>query len=94
MLSRPKPGESEVDLLRFQSQFLEAGAAPAVQLVKGSRRHGDAHPDQLPPQDRRDVVMLDSECLQDGHGERGISLREPAFLLRREGSTYGSPFFS
>lgn len=60
MLSRPKPGESEVDLLRFQSQFLEAGAAPAVQLVKGSRRRGDAHPDQLPPQDHRDVVMLDS----------------------------------
>lgn len=60
MLSRPKPGESEVDLLRFQSQFLEAGAAPAVQLVKGSRRHGDAHPDQLPVQDRRDVVMLDN----------------------------------
>ncbi|XP_031227395.1 RNA polymerase II-associated protein 1 [Mastomys coucha] len=53
MLSRPKPGESEVDLLRFQSQFLEAGAAPAVQLVKGSRRPGDAHPDN------RDVVMLD-----------------------------------
>ncbi|CAO2579293.1 RNA polymerase II-associated protein 1 [Lemmus lemmus] len=60
MLSRPKPGESEVDLLRFQSQFLEAGAAPAVQLVKGSRRHGDAHPDKLPLQDRRDVVMLDN----------------------------------
>jgi hypothetical protein len=64
MLSRPKPGESEVDLLRFQSQFLEAGAAPAVQLVKGSRRHGDAPPDRLPPQDHRDVVMLDSECFR------------------------------
>ena len=43
MLSRPKPGESEVDLLHFQSQFLAAGAAPAVQLVKkGSRSGGDA----------------------------------------------------
>lgn len=62
MLSRPKPGESEVDLLRFQSQFLEAGAAPAVRLVKGSRRHGAAHPDQFPPLDSRDVVLLDSEC--------------------------------
>nr|XP_042131917.1 RNA polymerase II-associated protein 1 isoform X1 [Peromyscus maniculatus bairdii]XP_042131918.1 RNA polymerase II-associated protein 1 isoform X1 [Peromyscus maniculatus bairdii] len=58
MLSRPKPGESEVDLLRFQSQFLKAGAAPAVQLVRGSRRHGDAHPEQLPFRDRRDVVTL------------------------------------
>jgi hypothetical protein len=64
MLSRPKPGESEVDLLRFQNQFLAAGAAPAVQLVKkGSRRSGDADLDQPLLQDGRDVVMLDSECL-------------------------------
>lgn len=64
MLSRPKPGESEVDLLQFQSQFLAAGAAPAVQLVKkGSRRGGDANPDQPLLQDHRDVVMLDSEWL-------------------------------
>ncbi|XP_060003801.1 RNA polymerase II-associated protein 1 isoform X2 [Lagenorhynchus albirostris] len=61
MLSRPKPGESEVDLLRFQSQFLAAGAAPAVQLVKkGSRSGGDANPDRPPLQDHRDVVMLDN----------------------------------
>ncbi|XP_051000387.1 RNA polymerase II-associated protein 1 [Acomys russatus] len=60
MLSRPKPGESEVDLLHFQSQFLEAGAAPAVQLVKGSRRPGDAQPEGLPPLDRRDVVQMDN----------------------------------
>uniref|UniRef100_A0A250Y7H5 RNA polymerase II-associated protein 1 n=1 Tax=Castor canadensis TaxID=51338 RepID=A0A250Y7H5_CASCN len=61
MLSRPKPGESEVDLLRFQNQFLTAGAAPAVQLVKkGSRRSGDADLDQPLLQDGRDVVMLDN----------------------------------
>ncbi|XP_021496256.1 RNA polymerase II-associated protein 1 isoform X1 [Meriones unguiculatus] len=60
MLSRPKPGESEVDLLRFQTQFLQAGAAPAVQLVKGSRRRGDTHPDQLARQGHRDVVQLDN----------------------------------
>lgn len=61
MLSRPKPGESEVDLLRFQSQFLAAGAAPAVQLVKkGSRRVASANLDQSLLQDHRDTVMLDS----------------------------------
>lgn len=50
-----------MDLLRFQSQFLAAGATPAVQLVKkGSRKGGDANPDQPPLQDRRDVVMLDN----------------------------------
>lgn len=65
MLSRPKPGESEVDLLQFQSQFLAAGATPAVQLVKkGSRRGGSANPDQPLRQDHRDVVMLDSEWLR------------------------------
>ena len=64
MLSRPKPGESEVDLLRFQSQFLAAGATPAVQLVKkGSRRAGDTNLEQPPLQGHRDVVMLDSEWL-------------------------------
>lgn len=61
MLSRPKPGESEVDLLRFQSQFIEAGAAPAVKLVKkGSRKGASANLDQPPLQDHRDVVMLDN----------------------------------
>ncbi|KAB0402333.1 hypothetical protein E2I00_006991, partial [Balaenoptera physalus] len=61
MLSRPKPGESEVDLLHFQSQFLAAGVAPAVQLVKkGSRSGGDANPDRPPLQDHRDVVTLDN----------------------------------
>ncbi|XP_032712678.1 RNA polymerase II-associated protein 1 isoform X2 [Lontra canadensis] len=61
MLSRPKPGESEVDLLRFQSQFLATGAAPAVQLVKkGSRGGGNTNLDQPLLQDRRDVVTLDN----------------------------------
>ncbi|XP_011844727.1 PREDICTED: RNA polymerase II-associated protein 1 [Mandrillus leucophaeus] len=61
MLSRPKPGESEMDLLRFQSQFLAAGAAPAVQLVKkGNRGGSDANSDRPPLQDHRDVVMLDN----------------------------------
>lgn len=61
MLSRPKPGESELDLLHFQNQFLAAGAAPAVQLVKkGSRQDGDTNPNQTPLQDHRDVVMLDN----------------------------------
>ncbi|XP_064426710.1 RNA polymerase II-associated protein 1 isoform X3 [Mirounga angustirostris] len=61
MLSRPKPGESEVDLLRFQSQFLATGAAPAVQLVKkGNRGGGNANLDQPLLQDRRDVVTLDN----------------------------------
>lgn len=72
MLSRPKLGESEVDLLRFQSQFLASGVTPAAKLVKrANRRGGDASTTQPPPQDHRDVVTLDSKC-------RGVAL----FLLQ------------
>ncbi|XP_040854016.1 RNA polymerase II-associated protein 1-like [Ochotona curzoniae] len=61
MLSRPKLGESEVDLLRFQSQFLASGVTPAAKLVKrANRRGGDASTTQPPPQDHRDVVTLDN----------------------------------
>ncbi|XP_060031036.1 RNA polymerase II-associated protein 1 isoform X2 [Erinaceus europaeus] len=61
MQSRPKPGESELDLLRFQSQFLAAGTAPAVQLVKkGSRRDGGANLEQSPLREPRDMVTLDN----------------------------------
>ncbi|XP_074091242.1 RNA polymerase II-associated protein 1 isoform X2 [Macrotis lagotis] len=59
MLSRPKPGESEVDLLRFQNQFLSSGVTPAVRIVKKVKK--DRRTDEEPPilQDQRDVVTLD-----------------------------------
>jgi len=46
MLKRPKPGESEEDLLEFQRQFLSQGATPAVNVVKHQPR---------------DVVQLDGK---------------------------------
>ncbi|NXA36352.1 RPAP1 protein, partial [Eudromia elegans] len=63
MLSRPKPGECEADLLHFQQQFLAARASPAVKIVKkadkrkGKQGNGDA--ERPPLQDSKDVVMLD-----------------------------------
>ncbi|XP_057259957.1 RNA polymerase II-associated protein 1 [Pezoporus wallicus] len=63
MLSRPKPGESEADLLHFQNQFLAARSSPAVKVVKkadkrkGEERTTDA--ERPPLQDSKDVVMLD-----------------------------------
>uniref|UniRef100_S4RLV8 RNA polymerase II associated protein 1 n=1 Tax=Petromyzon marinus TaxID=7757 RepID=S4RLV8_PETMA len=44
MLARPKPGESEEDLLRFQREFLAAGATPAVSVLKRAdkRKGGEA----------------------------------------------------
>ncbi|NXM30805.1 RPAP1 protein, partial [Oxyruncus cristatus] len=63
MLSRPKPGESEADLLHFQNQFLAARASPAVKIVKkADKRKGDEgsiDAERPPLQDTKDVVMLD-----------------------------------
>ncbi|KAM6444679.1 RNA polymerase II-associated protein 1 [Rhynochetos jubatus] len=62
MLTRPKPGESEADLLHFQNQFLAARASPAVKIVKKAKRKGEGGSTdaETPPlQDHKDVVMLD-----------------------------------
>lgn len=72
MLSRPKPGESEADLLHFQNQFLAARASPAVKLVKKADKRkgkeGDTDAERPPLQDSKDVVML------DGNFPCGLSL--------------------
>ncbi|NXN18865.1 RPAP1 protein, partial [Indicator maculatus] len=63
MLSRPKPGESEADLLHFQNQFLAAQASPAVKIVKKADKRkgekGNTDVERPPLQDSKDVVMLD-----------------------------------
>ncbi|XP_069064861.1 RNA polymerase II-associated protein 1 isoform X3 [Pleurodeles waltl] len=57
MLSRPKPGESEEDLLEFQNKFLAAGAPCAAQVVKkADKRKGST---ECGDQDTRDVVKLE-----------------------------------
>ncbi|XP_053331671.1 RNA polymerase II-associated protein 1 [Spea bombifrons] len=62
MLSRPKPGESEEDLLNFQSQFLAAGASAAAKVVrKADKRKGTTEHTVTPGQEAdqgRDVVTL------------------------------------
>ncbi|XP_053139977.1 RNA polymerase II-associated protein 1 isoform X2 [Hemicordylus capensis] len=62
MLSRPKPGESEADLLRFQNQFLAAKASPAVKIIKkADKRRGDegSGDERSSLQYNRDVVTMD-----------------------------------
>ncbi|XP_036591210.1 RNA polymerase II-associated protein 1 isoform X2 [Trichosurus vulpecula] len=60
MLSRPKPGESEVDLLRFQNQFLSSGTTPAVRIARKVNKKDRCADEELPIlQDQRDVVTLD-----------------------------------
>lgn len=67
MLSRPKPGESEADLLRFQNQFLAARASPAVKIVKKADKRkgkeGSTDAERPPLQDSKDVVMLDGKFI-------------------------------
>ncbi|NXC39568.1 RPAP1 protein, partial [Penelope pileata] len=63
MLSRPKPGESEADLIHFQNQFLAARASPAVKIVKKADKRkgeeGSTDAERPPLQDSKDVVMMD-----------------------------------
>lgn len=68
MLPRPKPGESESDLLKFQNQFLASKASPAVKVVKkADKRRGDGGSgvERLPLQHDRDVVSLDGKLISD-----------------------------
>ncbi|RXM34073.1 RNA polymerase II-associated protein 1 [Acipenser ruthenus] len=42
MLGRPKPGDSEEDLLRYQDRFLASGGEPGVQVVRRpDKRRGE-----------------------------------------------------
>ncbi|XP_074145441.1 RNA polymerase II-associated protein 1 isoform X2 [Sminthopsis crassicaudata] len=60
MLSRPKPGESEADMLQLQNQFLSSGATPSVRIVKKANKKGRCADEELPIlQDQRDMVTLD-----------------------------------
>ncbi|KAM9294410.1 RNA polymerase II-associated protein 1 [Gastrophryne carolinensis] len=58
MLSRPKPGESEEDLLKFQSQFLAAGASAAAKVVKKADKRKGGEPTEPKAAEGRDVVSL------------------------------------
>uniref|UniRef100_H3A6N6 RNA polymerase II associated protein 1 n=1 Tax=Latimeria chalumnae TaxID=7897 RepID=H3A6N6_LATCH len=61
MLARPKPGESEEDLLHFQNQFLAAGKSPAVKIVKKAdkRKVETGGEEEKKTQDKRDVVVIE-----------------------------------
>uniref|UniRef100_A0A8C5MJR7 RNA polymerase II associated protein 1 n=1 Tax=Leptobrachium leishanense TaxID=445787 RepID=A0A8C5MJR7_9ANUR len=55
MLSRPKPGESEEDLLNFQRRFLASGTSAAAQVIrKADKRKGTAEDGAV----GRDVVTI------------------------------------
>ncbi|XP_039597354.1 RNA polymerase II-associated protein 1 [Polypterus senegalus] len=60
MLPRPKPGDSEDDLLRYQEQFLASGSEPAVRIIrKVDKRKGETESSEgLNEQRNRDVVSI------------------------------------
>lgn len=57
MFSRPKPGESEDDLLKFQQEFLANQTKAAAAVVKrGDKRKSE---DGSQSEDKRDVVKME-----------------------------------
>ncbi|XP_077120300.1 RNA polymerase II-associated protein 1 [Ranitomeya variabilis] len=63
MLSRPKPGESEEDLLEFQKQFLAARASAAATVVRKADK-------------RKGVSEEASEGASEGAGRDVVSLQD------------------
>lgn len=66
MLRRPKPSDSEADLLREQEKFLTSGAPSAANVVrrpdKRRGRAGEGGPDNVHSEGRqRDVVTIEGE---------------------------------
>ncbi|XP_063803992.1 RNA polymerase II-associated protein 1 isoform X2 [Pseudophryne corroboree] len=58
MLSRPKPGESEEDILNFQNQFLAARASAAATVVKKADKRKGEDKHTAGGAEQRDVVSL------------------------------------
>ena len=61
MIKRPKPGETEEDLLEFQRQFLAGQAEPSARVVvkPGEKRK----PPSADSRHERDVVQLKGKVL-------------------------------
>ncbi|GCB69155.1 hypothetical protein scyTo_0013927 [Scyliorhinus torazame] len=59
MLCRPKPGESEDDLLLFQQQFLAAGTSPAAKVVNKRKVELENTDGGQANTDPRDTVTLE-----------------------------------
>ena len=63
MSARPKPGETEEDLLRYQEEFLRSGAASSVTVVRKpdkrrSEKDSDTPSVTTGKQVKRDVVSF------------------------------------
>lgn len=62
MFSRPKPGETEDDLLKFQQEFLANQTNAAASIVKrGDKRKSEKHDEgQNEKETKRDIVQMDA----------------------------------
>lgn len=65
MFSRPKPGETEDDLLKFQQEFLANQTKAAASIVKrGDKRKSEKHDEvQNETETKRDIVQMDGNLL-------------------------------
>ncbi|XP_061075259.1 RNA polymerase II-associated protein 1 [Conger conger] len=69
MLRRPKPGDSEADLLRAQEEFLNSGAQSGVHVIRRpDKRRGEENEVHKEPGNKtyqRDVVSIQDQDLSD-----------------------------
>ncbi|XP_064193021.1 RNA polymerase II-associated protein 1 isoform X2 [Anguilla rostrata] len=67
MLRRPKPGDSEADLLRAQEEFLKSGAPSAVHVARRpDKRRGEENVGHKEPgTGHRDVVTIQDQDVSD-----------------------------
>jgi hypothetical protein len=66
MFSRPKPGETGDDLLKFQQEFLANQTKAAASIVRrGDKRKSEKHDEgQNEKETKRDIVQMDGNLLK------------------------------
>ena len=66
MFSRPKPGETEDDLLKFQREFLANQTKASASIVKkGDKRKSEKRDEgQNEKETKRDIVQMDGNLLK------------------------------
>ena len=60
MFPRPKPGDSEDDLLKFQKEFLANQTKAAATVVKRGDKRKSGNEDGTQTEAKRDVVQMES----------------------------------
>ncbi|XP_061173807.1 RNA polymerase II-associated protein 1-like [Saccostrea echinata] len=86
MIPRPKPGESEDDLLRFQQEFLAKQEKSAASLVKKPDKRKTSQAADFSEKDIVDINELPSTKPEFDHGGPRIPHKKSRFSASRDGT--------